>query len=155
MQGLLNTVDIRISTTNMASSTSRSSPFIDMSDCDGCLFMLVGSTVSGSSKLTIVAQGATANSTVGAKTYAVTPISSSTGYGIGTGSFDYRLAMVDVLKPHYRYNRIRVDGATGILNTWEWVMIKHHLRKHGSTFTNQSTTIGIGCSTVMATVSTY
>lgn len=159
MESLLHNVEIAMNTCAISSSTSIWSPWVDMSDADGCVFMLIGSSLMGSSKITFKVLGSSISSSTGAgkcHAYSATPISSSTGYG-ASASFDYKLAMVDVLKPAYRYNRVRVDGSTGV-NTAQpsrkWLMIKHHMRHKGSTTLWDSTTIGIGCSTVYASPTT-
>lgn len=154
MESLLHNIEPFINTSAVSSSTSIWSPWVDMSDADGCLFMLIGSSLQGSSKLTFRVMGSSISSSTGSgHLYSVTPISSSTGYGVAA-NFNYKVAMVDVLKPKYRYNRVRVDGATGDSPCDTWLMIKHHLRRRGSTTLWDSTSIGIGCSTVYASPTT-
>jgi len=123
-----------------------------MSEFHGCLFMYMGSTLSGSSKITAHVQGATANSTASLKTYNIVPISSSTAFG-AAASRNYKMLAVDVLNPPYRYNRMRIQGATGVVAEDNFLTIAHTPRIANSTAFNNSTTLGP--STVMQTVSTY
>lgn len=165
MESMLHNVEISCHTSSMAGTTfvaaGQKSPWVDMSDCDGCLFLLVGTSQVGSSKLTIRVLGSSISSSTGAgkaHLYSGDAISSSTGYGKAvTAVFDYKLAMVDVLKPPYRYNRIVVTGATGIggaFGNYRFVSIKHHMRHKGSTTLWDSTSIGLGCSTLMVSPAT-
>jgi hypothetical protein len=133
------------------------------------MFMLVGSSASGSSKITVVVQGCTGSSTTGtlygyvlprttytagASTLAMEAISSSTGW-TNAATFNYNILAVDVLKPKYRYNRIKVTGSTSIEGADHFLCIKHHMRLKGSTTYTDSTSLGVGCSTVLPGLSTY
>lgn len=161
MESLLHNIEVSMNTTNIAGTTfvaaGQKGPWIDMNDCDGCLFMMVGTSVVGSSKLTIRFLGSSISSSTGSgHLYSGDAISSSTGYGKATGTpFDYKIAMVDLLKPKYRYNRMVITGTTGsALGNYRFVAIKHHMRHKGSTTLWDSTSIGIGCSTVWASPTT-
>lgn len=163
MESLLHNVEISMHTTSMAGTTfvaaGQKSPWVDFQNCEGCLFMMVGTSQVGSSKLTLRVIGSTiSSSTTKAHVYSGDAISSSTGYGMAvTSVFNYKLAMVDLIKPKYRYNRLVVTGTTGIggaFGNYRFVAIKHHMRARGSTTLWDSTSIGIGCSTVWVSPST-
>jgi len=163
MESLLHNIEMSLDTSGMAGTTfvaaGQKSPWIDMNDCDGCLFLMVATSQVGSSKLTLRILGSSiSSSTSKAHKYSGDAISSSTGYGKAvTAPFDYKIAGVDVLKPKYRYNRMVVTGTTGIggaFGNYKFLSIKHHMRHKGSTTLWDSTTIGIGCTTVWASPTT-
>lgn len=164
MESLLHNIEPALDTSGMAGTTfvagGQKGPWIDMSDADGCLFMVVGSSQVGSSKITASFLGSSISSSTGTNchTYSVTAISSSTGFGKAvTAPFDYKLLMVDVLKPKYRYCRMVIKGTTGIggaFGNYKFLAIKHHMRHKGSTTLWDSTTIGLGCSTIYASPTT-
>ena len=169
MESLLRNIEIIGDNRTVTSSTNVGSRLIDMHDCDGCLFLFVGSSASGSSKIIARIQGCTGASTTGtlysyvmpgktytagASTLAEEAISSSTGWG-KAADFDYNILAVDVLKPHYRYNRLKITGCTSIEGSDQFICIKHHMRLKGSTTYIDSTSLGKGCSTVLPGLTTY
>ncbi|MBW2019305.1 MAG: hypothetical protein JRI65_04710 [Deltaproteobacteria bacterium] len=127
---------------------------MDMSDFHSVCFCLLGSTLSGSSKITAVIQAATANSTASLKTINTTPISSSTAFG-ASASRNYKVLAVDcpVLAGGYQYWRMRVDGSSSVGAQDKFLTIQYNPRKANSTAMMSSTSVGP--STVLVTNTTY
>ena len=150
-QSLLKNCQITWASANVTSSTSRGTPLVDMSGHESCLFLLLGSTLSGSSKVTAVIQGATANSTATLYTVNSTPLSSSTAFG-ASASRNYKVLAVDCVRSTpYQYMRMRVDGSTGTGGQDRFLVMRYNPRKGGTT--QASTTVG-PCA-VLATMTTY
>jgi len=140
-------------TANVTSSTSRSTPLVDMSEFNSVCFMLLGSTLSGSSKISAVIQGATANSTATLYTVNTVPISSSTAYG-AAASRNYKVLAVDCAQSmNYQYMRMRLNGSSGIGANDRFLTIQYNPKVPGSTTIWDSTTMGP--STVLTTLTTY
>ena len=140
-------------TATVTSTTSRATPLVDMSGFNSVCFMMLGSTLSGSSKISATIQGATANST--ATLYSVTglPISSSTAYG-AAASWNYKILAIDCPQAmKYQYMRMRVNGSTTITTNDRFLTIQYNPRHPGSTTIWDSTTMGP--STVLTTITTY
>lgn len=154
LKSLLNNCNMTWNTATVTSSTSRSTPLVDMSNFHSVCFCLLGSTLSGSSKITAHIQAATANSTASLKTVNTVPISSSTAFG-APASRDYKVLAVDcpVLAGGYRYWRMRVQGSTGILTQDKFLTIQYNGRKINSTAMMTSTSVGP--STCLVTCTTY
>ena len=151
MESLLKNCEIIANTANVTTDSSRQTPLVDMSDALGCAFFLIGTSVGGSSKLTAHVQMTSSTSvTPSTCTYPVTAaISSSLSFG-GAAAYNAKVAIVDVIRPTKRYVRVSWINSTGTID--RFLMIKHHLRRAGSTTLWDSTSLGpttcvIGCST--------
>lgn len=143
MESLLKNCEILTNTAHVTTDSSRHTPYVDMSDALGCMFMLVGTSLAGSSKLT--AHVNLTSSTAATATTMTSPvtaaISSATDFG-GNGSHNAKIAVVDIVRPTKRYVRVSWIGSTGAAGTDKHVMIKYNLRRAGSTHLWDSTSIG-------------
>lgn len=142
---LLRDVDIiKASTARVVASATMMSKYVDMQGFEGCMFILVGSTLlegtsGGSSavnkRVTMYVKSSTASG--GTYTRSVGYVASSSGLGGGT---DDRLLVLDVYKPTERYLKAAVHGASsGGIDSF--MAIKYGARKPGSSALMNSTTV--------------
>ena len=136
---LIDNIKISNAMTEASSGTGTSTGLaLDMSGFEGCLFILHGTTIFGSTTtVKLRAKGAT--STAGTWVF-YEPIVSSTV--CTAASFNYRIFALDMYKPLKRYIRPCITGQTSDLKIARTVTaIRYGARYPGSTNLYDSTTL--------------
>lgn len=121
------------STIAVESTTIRTN-FVDMQGFQGCMFVIVGSTLlARSGSITMRAQQSTADSTSGA----VYIEGTVTTTALPTASVNYRILALDVYRPTKRYVRAVFTGSSS--GRGEILAIKYGARAPGTTGLRDST----------------
>jgi len=147
---------IKASTARITGATTIHSKAVDMAGFEGCLFVLVGSTLlmgtsgstAGVKKVQLYVKGSTAS----AGTFARYTGFAGSSSGLAAGVND-RVLMVDCYRPEKRYLKACVKGASSANSQIDCIMaIQYSGKRPGSSALQNSTTV-VG-STVMVSPST-